>query len=75
MFVVVNVMLVVAALVLVLVIAATSSIPGRQPQGAESPDGDWIGSTDLSSLRTARGHAPERSTNTLSRRVAAAGMQ
>ncbi len=73
MFIVVNIILVAAAFMLVLVIAATSSIPSRQASGFDSPEGDWIGSTKLPAQTKLRQPVPGRSA--LRRQAAAAGMQ
>lgn len=73
MFIVVNIILVAAAFMLVLIIAATSSIPSRQASGFDSPEGDWIGSPSLPADPVLRQPLPGRSA--LRRHVAAAGMQ
>ena len=64
MIVVVNVILVAAAFMLVLVIAATSSLPTRDAPGNDFPEGEWMGPVSLPTERKmqamATGTSPER---------------
>ena len=53
MFMLINAMFLVAAVLLILLIAATGSIPSRQVNGLETPEGERLGST----LATGRGTA------------------
>jgi hypothetical protein len=73
MLIVLNVISVAAAFMLILVIAAMSSIPSRQASGLDSSEGDWNGPeslpNDAKSLQPCSGRVALR------RHVAAAGMQ
>lgn len=72
MFIVVNVILIAAAFMLILVIAAMSSIPNRQACGLDSPDGDRDGAASLAHDVKPPPTGPGRVT--LRRHIAAAGM-
>lgn len=73
MFMVVNVILVAAVFMLILVIAARSSIPSRQASGLNSPEDDCPGPASLPNQRKLQQLGSGRVT--LQRQVAAAGMQ
>ncbi len=73
MFIVVNVILVAAAFMLILVIAATSSIPSRQASDMDAPEGDWMGPAVLPRERQPRPAPASRAA--LRRQVAAASVQ
>ncbi len=60
MFIFVHLMLVAAVLLLILVIAATASIPSRQAIGDDSPDGEWMGPARLPGGRLSYAPAPDR---------------
>lgn len=56
MFFIFNLLLVVCAGLLVLVVAATASLPGRLVIDLEAPEGDWVGRARLPQA----GPAPHR---------------
>ena len=73
MFIVVNVILVAAAFMLILVVAATSSIPSRQATGLDSPEGEWTGPARLPSDRNSQ--PPSSSRSALRRQLVAASVR
>ncbi len=60
MFFIINLMLVVIAGMLVLVIAATASLPGHEPSDPVAPEGDWVGRASLPRIRPVKVRAPIR---------------
>ena len=73
MFIVVNVILVAAAFMLILVIAATSSIPSRNASGLDAPEGEWMGPGTLPGKR--KPQTPTSSRSALRRQIAAASVR
>lgn len=73
MFFIVNILFVAAAVLLVLVVAATSSLPARQEaMGDDGPEGEWMGPSRLS-VPARRAPVVKRPAH--ARHVAAAGLQ
>ncbi|MEO8856625.1 MAG: hypothetical protein ABI343_06495 [Burkholderiaceae bacterium] len=62
MFTVINVLLVAAAFLVVLVIAATSSLPERQHGDIDMPHGEWARSGTVSEERATRVAPPAQPT-------------
>ncbi len=54
MFIVINAICLMAAVLLILVIAATASIPSRHAIGFEPPEGEWLGPNQGTGRGTAR---------------------
>ena len=57
MFFIFNLLLVLAAGLLVLVVAATASLPGRLAIDLDAPEGDWVGRARLPQAGSVR-HRP-----------------